>query len=58
MNFIEKEKIETYPDMALQVITENFSEESFDITSESIIMDLSLERRKEQARKPIYLTRI
>ena len=58
MNFIEKEKLETYPDMTLQVITENFVEDNLDITSESCIMDLSLERRKEQARKPIYLTRI
>jgi hypothetical protein len=58
MNYIEKEKLETYPDMALQVIAENFVEDNLDITSESCIMDLSLERKKEQACKPIYLTRI
>ena len=58
MNYIEKEKLETYPDMTLQVIGENFVEDNLDVTSESCIMDLSLERKKEQARKPIYLTRI
>ena len=58
MNYIEKEKLETYPDMTLQVIAENFVEDNLDITSENCIMDLSLERKKEQARKPIYLTRI
>ena len=58
MNFIEKEKLETYPDIPLKVITEKFIEDNLDITSENCIMNLSLERKKEQARKPIYLTRI
>ena len=58
MNYIEKEKLETYPDMTHQVITENFVEDNLDLTSESCIIDLSLEQKKEQARKPIYLTRI
>ena len=58
MNYIEKEKLETYPDMTLQVIAKNFVEDNLDIASESCVMDLSLERKKEQARKPIYLTRI
>ena len=58
MNFIEKEKLETYPDRPLQVITENFIEDNLDLTSESCIIDLSLEQKKEQASKPIYLTRI
>jgi len=58
MNFIEKEKLETYPDMPLQVISENFIEDNLDLTSESCIIDLSLEQKKEQASKPIYLTRI
>ena len=43
MNLIEKEKLETCPDMALQVITEKFSADSLDITTDNCIMDLSLE---------------
>ena len=58
MNLIEKEKLETCPDISLQVITEKFSADSIDITTDNRIMDLSLEKRKEAASKPIYLTRI
>ncbi len=58
MNLIEKEKLETSNDLSLQVITENFSEDSFDIATDSYIMDLSSEERQEMENEPIYLTRI
>ena len=57
MSRTQKEKLETYTDASLQLITENSTEESA-VTAADDYIEVSLEERKKDAKKPLYLKRV
>ena len=57
MSHTQKEKLETYTDASLQIISENSTEEST-VTAADDYIEVALEKRKEDAKKPLYLKRV
>jgi hypothetical protein len=57
MSRTQKEKLETYPDASLQMVTKNAVEES-DGTAADDYIEVALEKRRKEADKPLYLKRI
>ena len=57
MSRTKKEKLETYTDASLQLVTENSTEERAIIAVEGCNLDVTLEKRKKDANKPLYLKR-
>lgn len=55
MSRTKKEKLETSTDASLQIVTANATEES---TVTAADVEVSLEERKKDANKPLYLKRI
>lgn len=51
------EKLETF-DNSLQIVTANCMECKIEDESTDFIMELSLEKRKKEANKPLYIKRI
>jgi hypothetical protein len=57
MSRAQKEKLETYTDTSLQLISENSTEESA-VNAADDYIEIALEKRKKEADKPLYLKRI
>jgi hypothetical protein len=57
MSRTQKEKLETYTDASLQLISENSTEEGA-VTAAEDYIEVSLEERKKDADKPLYLKRV
>jgi hypothetical protein len=57
MSRTRKEKLETYTDASLQLVSENSTEESAGTAADDYI-EVALEKRKKEADKPLYLKRI
>ena len=57
MSRTQKEKLETYTDASLQLVSENSTEESA-VTAADDYIEVALKKRKEEAKKPLYLKRI
>ena len=57
MSRTQKEKLEKRTDIPLQLISENETDESVFIITDDF-METSLEQRKKDADKPLYLKRI
>jgi hypothetical protein len=57
MSRTRKEKLETYTDASLQIVTEISTEESA-VTAADDYNANSPEKRKKDAKKPLYLKRI
>jgi hypothetical protein len=57
MSRTQKEKLKTYTDASLQLISENSTEESA-VTAADDYNANSPEKRKKDAKKPLYLKRI
>jgi len=57
MSHTQKEKFETYTDAYLQTISKNSTEESA-VTAADDYIEVGLEKRKEDAKKPHYLKRV
>jgi hypothetical protein len=57
MSRTQKEKLKTYTDASLQLISENSTEESAVTTADDYNAN-SPEKRKKDAKKPLYLKRI
>jgi hypothetical protein len=57
MSRTRKEKLETYTDASLQLVSENSTEESAVIAAEDYNAN-SPEKRKKEANKPLYLKRV
>ena len=53
-----KEKLDAPADISLQVIPENYTEEYPITAADSYNSESSLEKRKKEANKPIYLKRV
>jgi len=53
-----KTKLDAQTDVPLQVISENSTAESTVTAAEGYSSDNSLEKRKKEAKKPLYLKRI
>lgn len=58
MSRTQKEKLETYPAASLQLMPENSAEESAVTAADGYNMKVSLENRKKEAKKPLYLRRV
>ena len=58
MSRTQKEKLETCTDVSLQLVSEISTEESAVTAADGCNLDVSLEKRKEEANKPIYLKRV
>lgn len=56
MSRTQKEKLETYPNIPLQLELESSTEECTIAAADNV--DVSLEQRKKDADKPLYLKRI
>jgi hypothetical protein len=56
MSRTQKEKLETYPNIPLQLEPEISTEENAVAAADNT--DISLEQRKKDANKPLYLKRI
>jgi hypothetical protein len=57
MSRTRKEKRETYTDASLQLVTANATEETA-VTAADNYIEVSLEKRKKDADKPLYIRRI
>ena len=57
MSRTQKEKLETYTDASLQMVTKNAVEESA-VTAADDYIEVALEKRRKEADKPLYLKRI
>jgi len=57
MSRTRKEKLETYTDASLQLLSENSTEESA-VTAADDYIEVTLEKRKKEADKPLYLKRV
>jgi hypothetical protein len=57
MSRTRKEKRETGTDASLQIVTKNATEESA-VTAADNYIEVSLEKRKKDADKPLYIKRI
>jgi len=55
MSTTRKEKLETYTDTSLQIITKSAVEES--LASEDYI-EVALKKRKQEANQPLYFKRV
>ena len=58
MSRTQKEKLETYADATLRLVSENSTEESAVTAADGCNVDVSLEKRKKEANKPLYLKRV
>ncbi|MCW3997883.1 MAG: hypothetical protein NWF10_04865 [Candidatus Bathyarchaeota archaeon] len=58
MIYVGREKIDPNSEISLQVIPSNCTEESVVDIPDDCIIELSLEERKNEARKPLYIKRI
>jgi hypothetical protein len=57
MSRTQKEKLETYTDATLRLVSENSTEESA-VTAAEDHIEVTLEKRKKEANKPLYLKRV
>jgi hypothetical protein len=57
MSRTRKEKLETYTDASLQLLSENSTEERA-VTAADNYIEAALKKRKEEANKPLYLKRV
>jgi len=57
MRYAEK-KIESYSDNSLQIMPTNYMNDSVGEKTDDFIFELSLEKRKQAASKPLYIKRI
>ena len=57
MSRTRKEKLEAYTDASLQIVTENAVEESA-VNAADDYIEVALEKRKKDAKKPLYLKRV
>jgi hypothetical protein len=57
MNYAKREKLETY-DNSLQIITANCIEGNIEEKPTDFNLEISLEKRKKEVNKPIYIKRI
>jgi hypothetical protein len=57
MSRTRKEKLETYTDASFQLVSENAAEEST-VTAADDYIEAALQKRKEEANKPLYLKRV
>jgi hypothetical protein len=53
-----KDKLDVHAEMPLQLMSENSPEEHVVITSDCGVSSMPLEKRKEDASKPLYLKRV
>ena len=53
-----KEKLEVPADISLHVVSENSNVECIVTAADSCNSDNSLEKRKKEAKKPLYLKRV
>ena len=58
MSRTQKEKLDVPADISLQVISENSNVECAVTAADGCNSDSSLEKRKKEANKPIYLKRV
>lgn len=54
----QKEKLETYAEVPLQFTSENSTEKCAATAAVECDLEVSMEKRKEEANKPIYLKRV
>jgi hypothetical protein len=54
----QKEKLETYAEVPLQFTSENSTEKCAATAAVECNLEVSMEKRKEEANKPIYLKRV
>jgi hypothetical protein len=57
MSRTRKEKLETYTDASFQLVSENAAEEST-VTAADDYIEAALQKRREEANKPLYLKRV
>jgi len=57
MSRTQKEKLQAYTSASLQILSDD-AEEERDVTVADCYIELSLEARKIEANKPLYLKRI
>jgi hypothetical protein len=57
MSRTRKEKLETYTDASFQLVSENSAEESV-VTAADDYIETALQKRREEANKPLYLKRV
>ena len=58
MSIANKEKLEHYSDDSFQVITTTCIEDSIEEKTDNFIIELSLEKRRKEANKTLYINRI
>jgi hypothetical protein len=58
MRRTQKEKLETYAEIPTQFISENSTEKCAANSAVECDLEVLMEKRKEEANKPIYLKRI
>jgi len=58
MSRTRKEKLETYTDAPLRIITKTSTEESAVTAADGCNLKVSSENRKKEADKPLYLRRV
>ena len=54
----QKEKLETYAEVPLQFTSENSTEKCAATAAVECDLEVFMEKRKEEANKPIYLKRV
>ena len=54
----QKEKLETYAEVPLQFTSENSTEKCAATAAVECDLEVSMEKRKEEVNKPIYLKRV
>jgi hypothetical protein len=57
MNYYKREKLET-SDNSIQIVTANWINGNIEEESSDFIKEPSLEKRKKEANKPLYIKRI
>jgi hypothetical protein len=58
MIYSDREKLDKNSEISLQIIPSNCADEITENTTVDCIIELSLEERKHEASKPIYIKRI
>ena len=58
MRRTQKEKLETYAEVPIQFTSENSIEKCAATAADGCNLEVSMEKRKEEANKPIYLKRV
>jgi len=58
MRRTQKERLETYAEIPIQFISENSTEKCAANAAVECDLEVSMEKRKKEANKPIYLKRV